>query len=664
SCAIVLIVSLAVAASAFEWTALGPDGGDARSLAYDPQNPDRIFMGTMAGKLFFSSDAGAHWVRLAHLGGDDYVLDSVAVDPADSNRIYVAGWSVNSDTGDLFRTTDGGKTWTPLQGMRGKSVRAMALAPSNSKIVAAVALDGVYRSLDGGDSWQLISPPRHAEIRNLQSVAIDPQNPDVIYVGTWHLPWKTGDGGKSWESIKKGIIDDSDVFSIIIDPRNPAVVYASACSGIYKSENAGALFHKVQGMPFSARRTRVLRMDPADSNTVYAGTTEGLWKTTDGGKSFKRMTAPNVVVNGIVIDPRHSERMLLATDRGGVLATQNAAVSFSASNRGFTHRQVASVLLGRDDPNTIYAGLINDHEFGGVFVSRDGGASWQQMSAGLDGRDVFSLRQTASNVLVAGTNRGIFEWKASNYRWEPINTVLSEKEVMVKPATKRRPAVQRSVISHSELGTRVNDVWVNGETWFAATPHGLFNTLDQGREWRGGQVAGQDDFVAVRTHGPLVAAASHSGVAVSLDSGSHWYAANLPYFVTHVHDIAIGAENTLWIATRQGLFRSETSGDTWEHVFSGLPATHVNSISYDADRNRLLATSTATEMLYESTDGGYHWHPAGDSGWEVRGVATSAGKLLVTTAYDGILAEAERPAATASVAANSGSSSAAASAPR
>src|SRR5437660_861514 len=100
SCTLLLMASLSVAGSALEWRALGPDGGDARTVAFDPQNPDHIFMGTMAGKLFFSSDGGAHWLRSARLGGDDYVLDSVAVDPTDSNRVYVAGWSVNSDTGD------------------------------------------------------------------------------------------------------------------------------------------------------------------------------------------------------------------------------------------------------------------------------------------------------------------------------------------------------------------------------------------------------------------------------------------------------------------------------------------------------------------------------------------------------------------------------------
>ena len=65
------------------------------------------------------------------------------------------------------------------------------------------------------------------------------RTPNVIYAGTWHLPWKTTDGGATWTSIKQGIIEDSDVFSILVDPKQPKVVYLSACSGIYKSEDGG-----------------------------------------------------------------------------------------------------------------------------------------------------------------------------------------------------------------------------------------------------------------------------------------------------------------------------------------------------------------------------------------------------------------------------------------
>ena len=101
----------------------------------------------------------------------------------------------------------------------------------------------MFRSDDAGDHWSRISPEGHKDIKNIESIAIDPQNPDVIYAGTWHLAWKTDDGGNNWHQIKNGVIDDSDVFSLIIDPQQPSTVYLSACSGIYKSSNGGDLFH-------------------------------------------------------------------------------------------------------------------------------------------------------------------------------------------------------------------------------------------------------------------------------------------------------------------------------------------------------------------------------------------------------------------------------------
>ena len=121
------------------------------------------------------------------------------------------------------------------------------------------------------------------------------------------------------------------------------------------------------------------------------------------------MTGSNVIINDVLVDPRHPSRVLLATDRGGVLASDDGGVTFTASNRGFTHRQAAALLVDRRDTAVIYAGLLSDKEFGGVFVSRDAGQTWKQMSDGLDGRDVFVLRQATDNSLIAGTDHGIFE---------------------------------------------------------------------------------------------------------------------------------------------------------------------------------------------------------------------------------------------------------------
>src|SRR5690349_20367042 len=223
------------------------------------------------------------------------------------------------------------------------------------------------------------------------------------------------------------MIDDSDVFSVIVDSTNSSVVYASACSGIYKSESAGDLFHKLQGFPFSARRSRVLKQDPNSPATVYAGTTEGLWKTIDGGKTWKHVTNSEVVVNDVLVDPRNSDRVLLATDRSGVMASDNGAATFTASNHGYTHRYVSSILADQKDPNAILVGVVNDREWGGVFSTRDGGQSWQQKSAGLGGRDVFALQQASNGALIAGTNKGMFLLDRNSSQWRPINTIVTEK---------------------------------------------------------------------------------------------------------------------------------------------------------------------------------------------------------------------------------------------
>jgi len=625
------------------WVLLGPEGGDARNLAYDPRDPSRVFLGTSSGVLYLSSDSGAAWTRFAHLGaGNDYVLDNIAVDPTDSNVIYVAAWSIENNGGDLFRSRDGGRTWQALPGMHGRSIRAFALAPSDHRVLVAGALDGVFRSDDAGETWRQISPPHHAEIKNIESLALDPRTPDIVYAGTWHLPWKTTDGGRTWHSIKQGVIDDSDVFSIIIDSHQPSVVYMSACSGIYRSENSGELFRKIQGMPFSARRTRVLQQDPQNAGVVYAGTTEGLWKTVDAGKTWRRMTAPNLIVNDVLVDPRRPAHLLLATDRSGMLASNDGAQTVFASNHGFAHRQVSAVVADRKDANTIYAGVVNDKEFGGVFVSRDAGAHWSQLNAGLAGHDIFTLAQADAGALIAGTNNGVFLLDGKPARWKPINLVLTEKVTSVVSraahSKKKRVTTRREWI-RSELRGRVAQLAVAGHRWFAATSAGIFTSLDQGHSWHGGPVIGMHNFVSIDALGDLVAAATPNRVLLSQNGGINWSAATLPPFVTAVYGVAL-TPSAVWPATREGALHSGDNGATWDHVVVGIPARNLVSVHYDPVRQRLLGAATSGEV-FVSRDAGKTWSRASDAAWDIRRVAVAGERLLGITAFSGIVAQPE-----------------------
>lgn len=634
---------LGTTAWASQWAVLGPDGGDVRSLAFDPKNPDHILLGTSTGSLFVSKDNGHSWVRYAHLGsGDDYVLDHIAIDPQNPNTIYVAAWSVeNQQSGDLFRSHNGGRSWEALPGMHGKSVRALAIADSDSKVLVVGALDGVFRSNDGGDNWQRMSPANHADIHNIESIAVDPKDPNTVYAGTWHLPWKTSDGGATWHRVNKGMIEDSDVFSIIVSSSNPSVVFASACSGIYRSENAGEVFSKIQGIPFSARRTRVLKQDPSNPTVVYAGTTEGLWRTTDLGKTWRRVSNPEVVVNDVMIDPRNPNRILLATDRSGVLASDDGAITFSASNRGYTHRYVTSIIADKKDPKTIMVGVVNDREFGGVFISHDHGQSWQQKSSGLAGRDVFTLQQTAAGDLIAGTNKGIFLLGRNTSEWRPINAIVNE-QVSYRTVLKgkKKVRVEAKAAKRSVLEAHVNDLEIAGTQWLAATSAGLFTSSNQGKSWTGGPVMGKTEFVAIQASGNLWIASTRSQVLVSHDSGSTWQAAALPSYLI-VRTLAITPNGQVLVASRDGAYRSSDSGTTWEHAGNGLPDKNISSVTYDDTHKRLLATSMTTGVVFESRDGGKSWQRGPDTGFPLRAVSVVSGRLLAATPFDGVIVQPE-----------------------
>jgi len=648
----VSLLSTALLASG-PWQVLGPDGGDARSLAYDAHNPDHILLGTSTGQMFTSNDAGRTWSRLARLGGDEYVLDHISIDPQDSNRIYVSAWSVSGQQiGEIFRTRDGGATWTTLPAMHGKSIRALAMFKGNSHVLVAGALDGVFRSKDDGDTWERLSPANSADIKNIESIAVDPQDPNTVYAGTWHLAWKTSDGGANWQHINKGMIDDSDVFSVIVDHENPAVVFASACSGIYKSETAGNLFSKIQGIPFSARRTRVLKQDPTNENIVYAGTTEGLWKTTDLGKTWKRVSNPEVVVNDVMVDPRDSNHVLLATDRSGVMLSTDGASNWTTSNKGYTHRYVSAILADNRDASALYVGVVNDREYGGVFHSHDAGQHWLQKAAGLGGKDVFALKQAPSGTLVAGTNHGVYSLERNASEWHSMNVVVIEHtSKVVSKGTKK--AVTKTSIEKKELVSRVNDLELGSGRWLAATTTGIYSSTDQGKTWKGGPVLGQTDFVSVRAEGSTVVAATRASVLVSNDSGSTWKLAGLPSYVVSIRSAAIASDSEIMIAAREGAFRSGDGGATWEHVVNGLPSKDITSVSFDSTRKRLLATSDATGVIFESRDGGRSWQHGPDSGFPLRRVSVIGGRFVGATPFDGVILQPENESVSAVAAAGS-----------
>jgi photosystem II stability/assembly factor-like uncharacterized protein len=579
-------------------------------------------------------------------------VDHIVVDAANTAIVYAAAWKLDHPGGGLWVSRDGGRSWSAVEGLRGQSIRAFAQAPSEPGILIAGTLEGVFRSRDAGATWTQISPPGSLEIHEVESLAIDPADPEVVYAGTWHLPWKTTDGGENWHNIKKGVIDDSDVFSIIIDPVQPKIVFASACSGIYKSENAAELFKKIEGIPSTARRTRVLMQDPAHREVVYAGTTEGLYKTVDGGRHFERMTGPDVIVNDVFVDPADSNHVLVATDRGGVLQSRDAAASFTEANEGFSERKVEALLVeppavGPTAPSArIFAGVVNDKGYGGVFVSMDGGARWEQMAEGLDGRDVFALAESPEGTIIAGTNHGIFALEENKeagdtpgFHWSARSTI---QNTLVKTATEthygKHVNIEKQVKdTRREMDGRVRALDLSGEAWLAATPGGVYTSKDKGESWQGGPVMGAGDYLSVAAHGAQLTAARKDGVVLSTDGGESWRPMGIPAMLTRIHSIVFSSDGTLWLGAREGVYFTHDLGKTWMWVHR-FPLSDVDALFSDAHLNRILVSSRTSDQVYSIDPKSLEWKWA-QTGYKIALVRAAGDRLLAASLYDGVVEE-------------------------
>ena len=663
--ALLVFSTSAVLQAQAAWNAVGPAGGAARAFGAVPGHPGHLYLGTTTGWIYESLDGGASWHHLARIGRSNaLIIDHIVVDPSDPSVIYAAGWWADRDNGGLWISHDSGRTWTESMGLHGQSIRAFVQAPSDPSMLFAGTLEGVFRSTDSGATWRQISPVGDREIHEIESLAIDPHNPRIVYAGTWHLPWKTTDGGKTWHSIKRGLIVDSDVFSIIVDPAHTRTVYLSACSGIYKSLDAGLLFRKIEGIPSSARRTRVLRQDPHDLETVYAGTTEGLYKTVDGGRTFRRMTGPNVIVNDVYVDPGDTKHVLLATDSGGVLVSENGGTSFTASNEGISGRKVEALLIDRENPQRMYAGVVNDKQYGGVFVSSDGGASWTQIGHGLEDLDIFALTQAKDGTVLAGTSHGIFALPANAHgsraeipdppgeapqsvlAWQPMNRLANTLEKVVsKNVNGVRVNVQKQFKDPvTNLDARVTALNASGDIWLASTSLGLFTSKDKGATWQGGPVMGAGDYDSVAVHGGVLAAARPGGLVYSND-GATWTPISLPRMVTRIHSIAFTPDGSLWVGAREGVFFTPDLGRSWKWL-ERLPFRDVDDLSYDPGLHRLLVSSDASDQIFAIDPKTITWS-WWQTGYNISLIRAAGDRLVAASIADGVVIE-PRPAGTES----------------
>ena len=632
----------ALGSGAQTWRQVGPPGGTVISLAADPSDITKLYLGTADGHVFTSGDEGGHWQLLSRIGSaQDDVVTHIVVDRSNTKRLYASTWSLYSGGGGVYRSDDSGRTWN-IVGLAHETVRALAQSPNNPKRWLAGSLTGVYRSEDEGASWVRITPEHHDDLRNFDSVAFDPKNDEVIYAGTYHLPWKTSNGGKDWFPIVKGMIDDSDVMSIIVDTGNSDNVHATACSGIYHSTNGGTQWVKYQGIPNVFRRTQLIRMDPSNPDILYAGTTSGLWKTVND-KDFKRVTPVTWIVNALIIDPKNPQKLIIGTEREGVQISNDGGSTFTAANNGFQHQHIGDVAVDREHPERALVVLTFDND--AFMATKDGGATWTTLGAALKRTEMRHVYAAPSGWWASLTSGGWMKYEETTHKWVRAGLYAPDAPAAAPSTTKgKKGAPVKKAPAAPAAKTQlaaflVNDMAFGTDTWYAATAGGVLVSKDQGATWKS---VSKDPIlrkpaqsVEVSTDGSQVWAISERNLAYSADKGATWDAKELSFAAAGNLKIHRLDDSNLFITTNMGLYASHDAGRNWNRQ-------EVRDLSFQsvAGSGNALVVSLQKRGLIASFDGGKTWQHMDDQltqGYFPVVRTRRDGSVIAVSATEGIL---------------------------
>jgi photosystem II stability/assembly factor-like uncharacterized protein len=648
-----------------DWRSSGPPGGDVRALVVDSRDASRFYFGTLDGQIYTSTDSAHSWHLLYNFKIPRLFVDHIIVDPRDSNTLYV-GTHRHKEPGGFFKSTDGGHTWRDSKELRNEAIHSLAQSALDPNVLIAGTFNGIFRSDDSGATWTQLPTYSTPGLVHVESLAIDPKSTNIIYAGTWYLPYKTTDGGQTWNSIKNGIIDDSDIFAIDIDPRDRNHIIASACSGIYETRNAGGNWKKVQGIPSQSRRTRAIMQHPSKPGVVYAGTTEGFWRSERGGDSDSWMvtTSRQLEINSIAVHPSHPDTVYIGTNNYGVMVSEDGGKSFLPSNGGYSGRFANSILADREVPNRVYASTINTTTGGGFFfVSEDSGQTWHPSMRSMPPRLIsYSILQDSvdPNVIFLGTNLGIYRSSDRGVSWAPVwsgNRPAEPKPTRPATPAKRRTPVRRAPpVKRNTTATRGNDnvrraqEALNAAGYPVGIPDGFAGSqtiaavthyqtdkslpvtglLDQvtlaalglgggeviGAEGQGSSLILTDavnelvQTIDAETQKPITLAATNTGLYKSFDPTKGWrrlaYSASFDSHTTAISASSKTPETIFVGTTSSGVLLSTDGGHSWRQA-DGIPTdAPINVIVQDPQRPGYVYVGSK-QAFYSSHDGGQRW---------------------------------------------------------
>jgi len=654
------------------WRMIGPmRGGRTRAVAGVPSEPNVFYIGAVNGGVWKTRDAGRTWQPIFD-GQPTQSVGAIAIAPSDPNIIYVASGEglrrPDLSVGNgIYRSADGGRTWTHGGLIDGQQIPEVAVDPRDPNRLFAAVLGhpygpneerGIYRSRDGGVTWERVLY-KDADTGG-SAVALDPAHPDVVYAALWQSrlgPWedknefegtngglfKSTDGGTTWKRLGGGLPDNLTQINFSIAASAPQRIYAVAGTtepgeyssaaglGVYRSDDAGEHWARITTDPRASLRIgggdlTVLRADPTNADVVYS---MGLvtMRSVDGGKTWTPLRgAPGGDdYQNMWISPSDSRVLALVADQGAVI-TVNGGESWSS----WLNQPTAQLYHVSATPTFPYQVCAGQQESGSVCIAtrgNDGSITahdWHPVG-------VIEYGYVAPDPLDPDVIYGAGRTEVSKYHF-------STGQVQnVTPAPVRGPEVRAdrtqplmfSPLDPHVLYYAANRLWKTvdgGMTWTAispdlareagALPASVATQHPKGAEQQRGVIYALGP--SPRSMDTLWAGTDDGLVWLTRDGGAHWSSVTPPELipwskVTQIEpshfdvDTAYVSVSRLRIDDqRPYLYRTRDGGKSWQSIAAGLPDAPVNSVREDPERRGLLFAATET-AVWVSYDDGDHW---------------------------------------------------------
>jgi len=343
-----------------EWRCIGPyRGGRVVAVAGDPTHAQVFYFGSTGGGVWKTTDGGIIWENVSDGYFKRASVGALAVSQSDTNVIY-AGMGESTIRGNVshgdgvYRSTDGGKTWTHLGLADTRNIAKVCIHPHNSDLVYVAALGhahgpnaerGVFRTTDGGKNWERIL--FRSEKAGAIDLSMDPNNPRILYAAFWEAHrkpytlvsggeecglFKSTDGGDTWTEITRnpglptGMLGK---IGVVVSPAQSGRVWAiidAEDGALFRSDDGGEHWQRLcEDRNIRARPWYYMHIiaDPHDAETIWALNVQA-WRSIDGGRTFSEVQAPHGDHHALWIDPLDPQRMILGHDGG-------ACVSFIGS---------------------------------------------------------------------------------------------------------------------------------------------------------------------------------------------------------------------------------------------------------------------------------------------------------------------------------------------